>query len=187
MRHSAFVLLTILILNCRTPGPNGLSLVPTDSSPQSTNGTLELQLPLLGQPVPWNINSHRGQVVLLDVWATWCDPCKVALTAYQALATEFPNEQFQVLGVNIDADAALIAPYLTENNIKIPILLDPEALGTTAKLQISMMPTSVIIDKKGMIRFKHEGFDAQELPQLRSEISQLLAESADSTAAPKEH
>lgn len=140
--------------------------------------SLELSLPRHPGGERWTLAGSRGRVVLLDVWATWCEPCRDALPLYQDLATEFGPKGLEVYAVNIDADPRAITPFLEEAKVSVPVLLDPEAKVAGEVLHVKLMPTSYLIDKQGRVRFVHEGFDEAQLSTWLKEIEQLLAEPA---------
>jgi cytochrome c biogenesis protein CcmG, thiol:disulfide interchange protein DsbE len=171
----------LLLVLCSCAPKNSSAFNPT--ADPKLNQVLSLQLPQLGQPGPWTLASQKGRVVLLDVWATWCDPCLGALSAYQQLKAELHTEEFMAFGISVDAEPAVIGPFLKTNHLSIPVLLDPEAKVTSALLKIGVMPTAVLIDKAGVVRFRHEGFDADELTLLRKEITVLMAENMRSTSS----
>lgn len=140
--------------------------------------TLSLSLPKHPGGELWTLAGARGRVVLLDVWATWCEPCRDALPVYQDLAREFGPRGLEVYAINIDADPRGITPFLEEAKVSVPVLLDPEAKLAGEVLHVMLMPTSYLIDKQGRVRFVHEGFDEGQLATWLKEIEQLLAEPA---------
>jgi len=139
---------------------------------------LELTLPRHPGGEMWTLSSLRGRVVLLDVWATWCEPCRDALPIYGDLQKEFAARGLEVLTINIDADPQPIAAFLEEAKVSLPVLRDPEARVAESKLKVKLMPTAFLIDRKGVVRHVHEGFDEGELATWLSEIEALLAEPA---------
>ena len=121
------------------------------------------------------LDSLKGRVVLVDVWASWCAPCKVAFPAYDALFREFRDKGFDVLAVNVDEDRKAAAAFLQGRTFQLRVLLDPK--GTVpAAFKLKGMPTSYLIDRKGVARFAHEGFNDKVLAQYRQEIELLLQE-----------
>lgn len=168
--------LALLLCGC-TFKPAGPELVASDAE-KIVPTTKGLELSLRGFPAgqPWTLSAHRGRVVLLDVWATWCEPCRDALPLYQDLALEFAPRGLEVFTINVDADPRLIGPFLAEAKVTLPVLLDPEARIAESTLKVKLMPTSFLIDRKGNVRFVHEGFDEQQLSTWLSEIESLLAE-----------
>ncbi|RKH72034.1 TlpA family protein disulfide reductase [Corallococcus interemptor] len=127
---------------------------------------------------PYDLKSDRGQVVLLDVWATWCEPCKDALPMYGQLQKEYGAKGLKVYALNVDEDVRAIPPFLEEAKVEVPILLDANALVSERLLKVRLMPTTFLIDRKGVIRHVHEGFAEEFLQQFQTEIEQLLAEPA---------
>ncbi|HEY0882282.1 MAG TPA: TlpA disulfide reductase family protein [Archangium sp.] len=171
------VVVALLLVGCvrSAPPPAG------DASPQrlAQDGTpIELSLVRYPDRARWKLSEHRGRVVLLDVWATWCEPCRDALPVYQDLSKEYAGRGLDVFAVNVDGDANVIAPFLAESNLSLPVLLDPEAAVATATLHVRLMPTTYVIDRAGRVRHVHEGFNDAEFSTVLQEIEALLAEPA---------
>lgn len=158
--------------------PAGPELVDSSPPERLTTSSQALALSLPGYPggEAWSLSAHRGHVVLLDVWATWCEPCRDALPLYQDIAKEFAPRGLEVFTINIDADTRAIAPFLEEAKVSLPVLLDPEAQLAGSTLKVKLMPTAFLVDKRGLVRFVHEGFDEGQLATWLSEIETLLAE-----------
>ncbi|QSQ17486.1 TlpA disulfide reductase family protein [Myxococcus landrumensis] len=127
---------------------------------------------------PYDLTSDRGRVVLLEVWATWCEPCRDALPFYENLGREYASRGLKVYALNIDEDPRAIAPFLKEVKVSLPILLDENAQVAERTLKVRGMPTLYLIDKRGLVRFIHEGFGEEFLAKYQSEIETLLAEPA---------
>jgi thiol-disulfide isomerase/thioredoxin len=125
----------------------------------------------------YRLAEDRGAVVLIDVWATWCEPCRESLQFYQSVAEELGARGFKIYAVSIDADAAVIAPFIRELKLTLPILHDPEAAVTGGALMVKQTPTSFLIDRRGVVRRVREGLTDESLQQTRTEIERLLAES----------
>ncbi len=169
--------LAVLLSACtfKPSGPELVDPTPSDGLTASPQG-LELALRRHPGGELWKLSAHRGHVVLLDVWATWCEPCRDALPLYQDLALEFAPRGLEVFTINVDADARLIAPFLEEAKVTLPVLLDPEARLAESRLKVKLMPTAFLVDKKGNVRFVHEGFDEGQLSTWLSELETLVAE-----------
>ena len=150
--------------------------VPTASSPL-TSQPLVLKLPLYPSGRMHNLAEDRGNVVLLDVWATWCEPCKQALPLYQELQGKYGHLGFKVYAINIDEDVKKIPAFLQERNLALPILLDAGAKVSEDQLHVQAMPTTVMLDRAGQIRFRHDGFNPLGSSRYESEVQTLLAES----------
>ncbi len=125
---------------------------------------------------PYAISSDRGDVVLLDVWATWCEPCRDALPMYQDLAKHYADRGLKVYALNVDEDARAIPSFLDEVKVELPILVDTNAAVADAVLRVRSMPTTILVDRKGRVRYVHEGFAEEFLTRYQAEIEELLAE-----------
>jgi thiol-disulfide isomerase/thioredoxin len=142
-----------------------------------TQGTpLSFQVKRYPGGEPYSVQSDRGSVVLLDVWATWCEPCRDALPLYEQLAKEYGPKGLKVYALNVDEDARAIPAFLAEAKVSVPVLLDANAAVAEKTLGVKMMPTSFLLDRRGVVRFIHEGFAEEFLQKYQTEIEQLLAE-----------
>ena len=125
---------------------------------------------------PHAIASDRGSVVLLDVWATWCEPCKDALPMYEDLSKHYAARGLKVYALNVDEDTRAIPPFLAETKVTLPVLLDANAAVSEKVLRVRGMPTTVLLDRQGRVRYVHEGFAEEYLTKYQAEIEELLAE-----------
>ena len=139
---------------------------------------LELALTRHTERTAWKLSDERGSVVLLDVWATWCEPCRDSLPMYQDLAKQFGSRGLKVYAISVDADPNLITPFLEENKVALPVLLDPAAAVAEETLRVRMMPTALLVDRAGVVRHVHEGFAEEYLQKYVTELEALLAEPA---------
>ena len=119
------------------------------------------------------LSAYRGKVVYLDFWASWCAPCLIALPELEKLRKEFPAAQFQVLSVNLDRDLDKARRFLRDNDVNYPSGTDPE--GRIAdSYGLDTMPSSYLIDSKGVVRYVHRGFRAGDIDEIRQHIRKLL-------------
>ena len=98
-----------------------------------------------------SLSDHRGKVVLVNVWATWCPPCRQEMPSMQSLYEKFKGENFEILAVSIDSEGReAVAPFMLKMNLTFPALLDP---GETIRslYGITGVPESFIIDKQGIL------------------------------------
>ncbi len=106
---------------------------------------------LTGETV--KLSDLRGQAVLVNLWATWCPPCRAEMPAIERIYNDYKDDGFVVLGVNMTQQdtASNIAPFVEEYGLTFPILLDKT--GTTAEAyQMNSLPSTFFIDRKGIIR-----------------------------------
>lgn len=130
---------------------------------------------------PYALESDRGSVVLLDVWATWCEPCRAGLPLYARLGQELGARGLKVYALSVDEDTRAIGKFLADTGATLPVLHDPDALVAERLLGVQQMPTTFLIDRKGVVRRVHEGLyedlDAA-YAEYRAEVEALLAEPA---------
>jgi len=123
---------------------------------QAANPAPDFTLKTLGGP-NLRLNEQRGQVVLLNFWATWCAPCKQEMPHLNRLHDKYRDAGFVLLGINVDDDPAKAALDAAKLGIKFPVLLD--GAKTVSKLYgLNAMPTTVVIDRDGRVRHVHQGY-----------------------------
>jgi peroxiredoxin len=109
------------------------------------------------------LQEQRGQVVLVNFWATWCGPCRQEIPHLNKLYDKYRSSGFVLLGVNIDEDAKVAADLATKLGVKFPVLLDTEK-KVSRLYDMSAMPATVVIDRDGKVRYIHRGYrDGYEL------------------------
>lgn len=96
---------------------------------------------------PWSLEQLRGKVVLLNFWATWCEPCREEMPSLVALSRQYP-ERLLVLAVNYQENPAKINRFLEAVPLSFPVLLDREGAATKAWTR-RIFPTSVLLDVRG--------------------------------------
>jgi thiol-disulfide isomerase/thioredoxin len=122
---------------------------------------------------PLDLAAYHGKVVLLDFWATWCEPCKLSLPFYAQLSRELKG--LEVIAVSTDEKDADVRAFLAKAPLPYTIARDPR--GEVAdSLGVELIPTTLLVDRKGAIRFRKQGFTPDDEPTLRREVEKLLAE-----------
>lgn len=123
------------------------------------------------------LSDYAGKVVLIDFWAAWCGPCRKEMPFLVEQYETKKNLDFVVLAVNLDKDIKNMNKFLNdlEKAPAFPILRDPEEF-ICSLFDLQGMPTSVLIDRKGNIRFRHVGFKDKTREELLHEIDLLIAE-----------
>lgn len=132
-------------------------------------------LPLLDGGT-WSLADHRGQVVLINYWATWCEPCQEETPALLRTADTYEAAQFAIVGVSFDAgpDASTrVHQYISRFHVPYAIALSTEP-WTTGVSQIAL-PTTVLVDRHGRIARTYAG--PVSAGELARDIAGLLAES----------
>lgn len=133
----------------------------------------DFRAPALEGALPVSLSDYRGKVVYLDFWASWCAPCATALPVLDSFRDEFGADEFQVLAINVDSDPKKAVAFLSRRPVGYPSVTDP-AGRLPQQFGIETMPTSFLIDRKGVIRLVHRGFKKSDADQLRNEIRKLV-------------
>jgi thiol-disulfide isomerase/thioredoxin len=129
--------------------------------------------PALDGGAPVSLAAARGKVVVLDFWASWCAPCRTALPLLDGLRREFPPDSFTVLAVNVDREPEAARRFLARLPVGYPSATDPEG-RIPASFGLETMPTSYLIDRQGVIRYVHRGFQRGDVATLRARIAELV-------------
>ncbi len=119
----------------------------------------------------WNFSDHRGKVVVVNYWATWCPPCRVETPGLVSFADEYKGRGVETVGVTVDEDLSLVPPFVESYKIKYPILtagVDPNISGDMS------LPTTFLYDRNGRLAKKYTGIVLEST--LRSDADTLLAE-----------
>jgi peroxiredoxin len=119
------------------------------------------------------LSKYRGKIVYLDFWASWCAPCLVAIPEVEEMRSEFPSEKFQIIAVNLDQKKKKAQRFLSKNPVGYPSASDPKG-RLPGQYGVDTMPTSYLIDRDGVIRYVHRGFQRGDSSKLRKEIRALL-------------
>jgi len=97
------------------------------------------------------LSDYRGQVVLLNTWATWCPPCRTEMPDLETYYRDHQADGFVVLAVNNQESATTVNAFLAEQDFTFPVLLDPDGL-VTERYRVMGLPTSFVIDREGTVR-----------------------------------
>jgi peroxiredoxin len=121
------------------------------------------------------LQEQRGRVVMVNFWATWCGPCRVEMPHLARLYDKYRGSGFQLLGINIDEDPRQAATVATKLGLRFPVLLDSEK--RVSKLyDLSTMPSTVLIDRSGRVRYVHRGYRDGYEETYEKQIRELLKE-----------
>jgi len=122
----------------------------------------------------FELAARRKNVVLLNLWATWCGPCRYEIPELQRIHDTYAKQGFEVVGVSLDEGAVeSVREFVAENRMTYPIVLDPA--GEIANiLQASVLPTTVLIDRDGRILWKDIGQISANDQELKAAIEKAL-------------
>ena len=164
----AAIALLLLSVSCATTGASG-----------GAGGPVGAPLPALtvdalsGKTI--NVASYKGRVLLLDVWASWCDPCKQELPVLNEMARRLKAQGIDILAVSVDQERGNVDKFLRAHGGRWALTVAHDPRGEIAELlQPDKMPTSYVVDRSGIVRYVNAGF----LPGDASTIEQHLLEVA---------
>jgi peroxiredoxin len=148
-------------------GLSGGAASPTPAAPDFTLRTAD------GRNL--RLQEQRGQVVMVNFWATWCAPCRVEMPHLSRLQDKYRSSGFVLLGVNVDEDSAKAIGTAGKWGLKFPVLLDGEK--RVAKLyDVATMPSTVLIDRDGRVRYVHRGYREGYEETYDKQVRELLKE-----------
>ena len=145
----------------------GAAITPSAGAPDFT-------LPSLGGP-NLRLQEQRGRVVMVNFWATWCGPCRVEMPHLARLYDRYRGSGFVLLAVNIDEDPRKAASLASQLGMKFPVLLDTEK-KVSRLYDLSTMPSTVLIDRDGRVRYVHRGYRDGYEDTYDKQIRELLRE-----------
>jgi peroxiredoxin len=121
------------------------------------------------------LSDYRGNVVLLNFWASWCGPCRQEMPLLEAMYKKYKKLGFVILGVNVEQDSSKANAYLSDVSVSFPVLYDNT--NTASKLyNVSAMPTTVIIDRNGNMRYLHKGYKPGYENDYKKQVKTLIRE-----------
>ena len=100
-----------------------------------------------------DLAQYRGKVVLVNFWATWCEPCRYEMPSMQRLREKLAGKPFEILAVNVDEPEARVRRFVTETLFDLPVLLDANK-SVTRSWSVRVMPTTFLIGPDGRIRYR---------------------------------
>lgn len=110
----------------------------------------------------FRLSAHRGHPVLIDFWASWCGPCRAQMPALVRVHQRFRQRGLVVVGVNVDQNGAWAVPSFRRRlGIEYPMVYDVGAEVST-RYHVQGLPTLVLVDREGIVRFRHSGYASEE-------------------------
>ena len=122
-----------------------------------------------------SLSSLRGKVVLLDFWASWCAPCQEELPLLDDMASRLKSKDIEVVGLSIDESKADALQFLKrKSSWTLTLGHDPEQ-KTADRFKPPKMPTSYVIDRKGVVRHMNAGFERADLKKIEDQLLELAS------------
>jgi len=122
------------------------------------------------------LSQYRGQVVMINFWATWCGPCRQEMPLLEGIYKKYKPMGFTMIGVNVEPDPKAAEEWLAKNSpVSFPVAFDTDS--KVSKLyKVNGMPNSVIIDRKGNVRLLHRGYKPGDENAYLDQIRALVRE-----------
>jgi thiol-disulfide isomerase/thioredoxin len=126
----------------------------------------------------------NAQATVVDFWATWCDPCRDQMPLLDRLYTEYRDRGVEVVAVSFDEDRAALEEFLARIPVGFPVLWDKGGAALAEKMDITRLPTTLVIDRDGVVRAVHLGFEKGEAGALEKELRRALAQAGQGAVPP---
>lgn len=121
------------------------------------------------------LSEFRGQVVMINFWASWCAPCRQEMPLLEELYKKYKGLGFTLLGVNVEEDSSKAVSLLRNIKVSFPILFDNK--NKVSKMyKVAAMPTTIIIDRNGNMRYLHKGYKPGYEKDYQKQVRALLRE-----------
>jgi cytochrome c biogenesis protein CcmG/thiol:disulfide interchange protein DsbE len=123
---------------------------------------------------PIDVSEFRGRVLYLDFWASWCAPCQQSFPWMEAMKNSYGTQGLTVVAVNLDQHRADAERFLARFHPTFEVRFDPRG-EAAERFNVQGMPTSVIIDRQGVVRFTHIGFRPVDRAAYEDQLREILA------------
>ena len=121
------------------------------------------------------LSEYRGDVVMINFWATWCGPCRQEMPLLDELYSRYGRVGFSLLGVNIDDNQSKAMNMVSELGVSFPVLFDSRK-EVSELYEVNAMPVTVLIDREGTVRYVHHGYKPGYEDKYLEQIRSLLRE-----------
>ena len=136
-----------------------------ESSPQTDFSTVPVRVNFVSpeltltdiQGVSHSLADYRGQVILVNLWATWCPPCKEEMPALQSFYNQHKDQGFMVVAINDGDPTKDVLQFVKDYKLTFPVWLDPTYLATERAFKSLNLPTSFVIDRNGVVQLHWVG------------------------------
>lgn len=147
-------------------------------------GPANAKMPAIGDKAPdftlrssvgknLKLSEYRGQVVMINFWATWCSPCRQELPQLNRLYAQYQRAGFVLLGLNIDDNPKAARQLADQLSLAFPVLFDT-AKRVSGRYDVDAMPTTLLIDRGGVVRYLHRGFRSGVENEYEARVRELL-------------
>ncbi|MBK7947221.1 MAG: TlpA family protein disulfide reductase [Deltaproteobacteria bacterium] len=145
---------------------------PTDSKARASDSAPAASDALPGSASAFELDSTAGRVVLVNFWATWCEPCEQEMPAMERLYERLPRDRFELVAVSIDEEPEKIAGFVERYGLTFPIVMDP-GKKVAGAYQTMGVPESLLVDREGRIVERYVGPREWDAPEYVARIESL--------------
>ncbi|MDB5220356.1 MAG: hypothetical protein JWO86_8283 [Myxococcaceae bacterium] len=158
--------------------PPGAAVAATAAPAEGVGHAVpDVEFKLVDGSGSWKPSSAKGKVVLIDFWATFSKPCTGSFPKLQALHEKYRDSGLVIIGISEDDEPKSVVPaFLKATGANFLIGMDPERSAANPPFKVTAMPTELVIDRKGIVRHRHEGLGDGELDEIVKQIEELLGE-----------
>jgi len=122
-----------------------------------------------------SLAQYKGQVVMLNFWASWCGPCRQEMPLLESIYKKYNRLGFTMIGVNVEPDSNAANEWLKQTPVSFPILYDKDS-KVSKMYDVAGMPSTVIIDRTGKVRVLHRGYKPGDENEYLDSIRTLVRE-----------
>ncbi len=124
---------------------------------------------------PLALAGLKGKVLLIDFWASWCEPCREEFPEFEAMYKELRDRGVEIIAISVDRKRENAEAFVAKYPASFPVIHDPNR-AIADRYKPRAMPTAYVVDQAGVVRFVHLGYQREYLAKYREEITRLLAE-----------
>ncbi|MFQ5643003.1 MAG: TlpA family protein disulfide reductase [Thiogranum sp.] len=121
------------------------------------------------------LSEFRGEVVMINFWASWCAPCRQEMPLLDELYTQYQPLGFTILGVNVEEDSTRARQMLRNIPVNFPVLFDNKS-NVSKLYNVVAMPSTVLVDRDGNIRYLHQGYKPGYEESYQEQVRELIRE-----------
>jgi thiol-disulfide isomerase/thioredoxin len=132
-------------------------------------------LPVRGGGAPISLAGLKGQVVMVNFWASWCAPCRQEFPLLDSIYKKYKSLGFSLVGINVEPDSKLADGFLAQTPVSFPILFDAKS-DISKAYGVNAMPTTFLVDRKGTVRWMHRAYKPGDENEYLDQVRALLRE-----------
>jgi peroxiredoxin len=122
-----------------------------------------------------SLAQYKGQVVMINFWASWCGPCRQEMPLLEDIYKKYNKLGFTLIGVNVEPDSKAADDWLKQTPVTFPVLYDKDS-KVSQLFNVSGMPTTVIIDRKGNVRYRHVSYKPGDEGEYLNNVRAMVRE-----------